>query len=78
MPLIDVKVTVTGPGGVIVVEGEIIRRALEAHGIKVVVSNYIMGQPMADYDAQDNSAMKLPTDRDIEAALILNHVPWGG
>lgn len=83
----DVTVTVTGPGGVIRYEMIVIRRALEAAGVRVTV---IDDHP-ADNEEEWVVEMKRRIDNDDWAApytwskklnrsveLIAVHCPWGG
>lgn len=68
----DITITVTGPGGVISLEVEVIKQALEAIGVVVDV---------ADPYRPDQATMEKwlqATTRNMKAKLIAVHCPWGG
>ena len=72
--MIDINVTVTGPGGVISYEVEVIRRALIAAGISVEFVDLYTPAP----EAGDWFAVQASKTRGTAVKLIANHQPWGG
>ena len=88
----DVTITVRGPGGVISQEMIIIRRALEAAGIKVeVVDSHPCEPEQEDAVLAHRAELRNPesetrkridsgkytyTDRGVK--LVADHLPWGG
>jgi hypothetical protein len=88
--MIDITVTVKGPGGVISQEMILIRRALEAAGIAVSVEDaHINLGDFADEEAylahgaslrdpKGEYAKKYGHPLASRVKLIANHLPWGG
>ena len=87
-----ITVTVSGPGGVIAYEVELVRRALEAGGLVVIVKDDF---PLKDipndarwrYTGTANEQFeRMRSDRIAEQSvgesrvirLVADHLPWGG
>jgi hypothetical protein len=77
-----VEITITGLGGAINCELEIIRRALEAEGIQVNVENRdpYEGDDIEDWlsrcrESRKNRKSNLNRDR---VRIRMYHSPWGG
>jgi hypothetical protein len=76
--MIDVTITIVGPGGTIDYEAVVIRRALEAAGVRVVEENT---NPCSDPD----ECLRVIRDRldtgyikHKAVRLVVTHQPWGG
>jgi hypothetical protein len=78
--MIETKITITGPGGTINFEVEVIRAALAAHNVTV---NVINDHPFV------NDFLPTPEEfvayrKDLHAiqphtvTIEANHIPWGG
>lgn len=77
--MMNVKVTVSGPGGCIDYEVEVIRRALEAEGLKVNVIDPHPFEPNESFANIDELLAHCKTlSGSITVDLIANHIPWGG
>jgi hypothetical protein len=75
VPKIDVVVQVSGPGGCINYEIELIRRAMEAAGIEVVIRN---SHPDPQ-DVLDTMFERAETIGNMTRVVIqAYHSPWGG
>lgn len=74
--MIDVTVTVTGPGGCISLEIEIIRRALVAAGINVTVTN--PHPPAEGFIPHMEKYIKDGKMSTTNVKIIAMHCPWGG
>lgn len=80
--MINITVTVTGPGGCINTEVEIIRRALESVGCTVDVTNKYPHQfsedPQAGYSTKTMDQIISENRCNARVSLIADHEPWGG
>lgn len=85
-PLCQINVRITGPGGCINYEAELIKRALELLGFPVTVrNNYpieeqartIGSKPMTVDEFMDLSSQRRPEGLD-PVTITVNNCPWGG
>lgn len=75
--MFDIEVKVSGPGGCINYEVEIIRRTLAAEGFVVDVTN---SHPPSNetIDEHVERIRKLNHAKRTKINLVANHCPWGG
>lgn len=74
--MIDVTVTVTGPGGCISGEIEIIRRALTAAGINVTIAD--PHPPVEGFTEVLDKYIASGRMSQTNVKIIAMHCPWGG
>lgn len=76
-------ITISGPGGSIQYEVEIIRRLLESEGFKVSVKDKYPFVPdkaegFDSWEEYQEHRRKLLSEKQKEIELIADHLPWGG
>jgi hypothetical protein len=85
-PLCMISINISGPGGCINYEAELIKRALEMLGFPVTVhNNYpieeqartIGSKPMTVNEFMDAAAQRRPEILD-PVTMTVNNCPWGG
>lgn len=84
-PFSTITITVSGPGGNISYEVELLKQYLESEGYKVAVENehpFIAGDPtcseFSSWEEYHAHRRKLKKGRIKWCKIIARHIPWGG